>query len=203
MFRYLSKSRIMSGLQCPKRLWLEANQPTLAEVDARTERSFAVGHSVGAIARTLWPDGHLVGHDHELDAAIAETRRVLAAHPDRPLFEGTFRHDGVMLNPRVAARRLVPYLQNLEQNDKDFDEEAQKTPDPKNLANSGWVRVPRLKPRFGDLYQRSGWCFARVQKGLRDSLDVPRKGVVAVTRLAHGPHNWFRLRRVRFHIDKT
>ena len=101
MFRHLSKSRIMSGLQCPKRLWLEANQPTLAEVDARTERSFAVGHSVGAIARTLWPDGHLVGHDHELDAAIAETQRVLAAHPDRPLFEGTFRHDGVLVRVDV------------------------------------------------------------------------------------------------------
>ena len=100
---------------------------------------------------------------------------MLIAHPDRPLFEGTFRHDGVMLNPRVAARRLVPYLQNLEQNDKDFDEEAQKTPDPK----SGDLRLgacARPKPRFGDLYQRSGWCFARVKRDCAILSMYPEKG---------------------------
>lgn len=61
-------------------------------------------------------------------------------------------------------------------------------PQTPNLAICGWVRVPRPKPRFGDLYQRGDWYFARVQKGLGDSLDVPRKGVIAVRRLAHGPH---------------
>ena len=89
-------------------------------------------------------------------------------------------------SPRVFSQ-LVPYPPNLEQNDKDFDEKAQKTPYP-NLAICGWVRVLPPKSRFGDLYQRGGWCFARNQKGLGDSLDVPRKGVVAVRRLAHGPH---------------
>jgi len=63
-----------------------------------------------------------------------------------------------------------------------------KKPRTPNLAICGWVCVLRPKSCFGLLYQRGGWCFARNQKGLSDSLDVPRKGVVAVRRLAHGPH---------------
>lgn len=61
--RYLSKSRILSGLQCPKRLYLEVNQPNLAQVEARTERTFAIGHQVGDVAQLLWPGGHLIQHD--------------------------------------------------------------------------------------------------------------------------------------------
>jgi hypothetical protein len=30
----LSKSRLMSGLQCPKRLWLEIHEPWRAQIDA-------------------------------------------------------------------------------------------------------------------------------------------------------------------------
>ena len=50
---YLSKSKLMSGRQCPKRLWLEVNRPELLEFSPATERSFAVGHTVGHAAR--WP----------------------------------------------------------------------------------------------------------------------------------------------------
>ncbi len=95
--RFLSKSRILSGLQCPKRLYLEVNQPDLAQVEARTERAFAIGHQVGEVARPLWPGGHLIAHDQDLDAALAETRRWLALAPATPLFEATLRHQGVLV----------------------------------------------------------------------------------------------------------
>ena len=82
----LSKSRILSGLQCPKRLFLEAYQPELAEVDAFTEGQFETGHRVGEIARSLWPGGHLIEHDRELRGALRETRECLESDPARPLF---------------------------------------------------------------------------------------------------------------------
>lgn len=52
--RGLSKSRIMAGIQCSKRLYLETYHRELAEESADKEALFKVGHQVGALARTLW-----------------------------------------------------------------------------------------------------------------------------------------------------
>ncbi len=51
----LSKSRLISAWQCPKRLYLEKFRPELAEITDDMEALFAMGHEVGAIAQaTLW-----------------------------------------------------------------------------------------------------------------------------------------------------
>ena len=47
----LSKSKIISGLQCPKRLYLAVHRPELDEVSDETERMFSNEHLVGEIAR--------------------------------------------------------------------------------------------------------------------------------------------------------
>jgi len=73
---YLSKTKIMAGRQCLKRLWLDVHAPERAEISDATERVFQIGHDVGEVAQTLWPHGILVGHDQELDEALRET----AAH---------------------------------------------------------------------------------------------------------------------------
>ena len=58
--RGLSKSRIMAGLQCPRRLWLIACRPELAVWTAEARRRLAIGHSLGEAARGLYPDGELI-----------------------------------------------------------------------------------------------------------------------------------------------
>jgi len=49
----LSKSQIMSGLQCEKRLWLENHKPELEKISANTEHRFAEGREVHKAARSL------------------------------------------------------------------------------------------------------------------------------------------------------
>lgn len=100
----LSKSRINAFLQCPKRLWLEVNKPELKEVSASTETAFAIGHRVGEVARAQHPKGVLVGHDTDLSAAVAQTTGLLKASPRLPIFEATFRHEGVL----VRADLMLP-----------------------------------------------------------------------------------------------
>jgi len=55
----LSKSRIISHRQCPKRLWLHVNRPDLGD-NAATESVMAVGNAVGALARDMIPEGVLI-----------------------------------------------------------------------------------------------------------------------------------------------
>ena len=50
----------MAWRQCPKRLWLEVRRPELAVYPSATRRSFAMGHEVGAVARTLQAGGVLI-----------------------------------------------------------------------------------------------------------------------------------------------
>lgn len=56
--RTLSKSKFISGVQCPKKLWLEWYRPELKPpLDAATEKLFATGHEIGKLAWLKFPNG--------------------------------------------------------------------------------------------------------------------------------------------------
>lgn len=93
----LSKSKITMFEQCPKRLWLSVHLPQLAEQDDGAEARFATGHEVGAVACSLLPDGVMVEAETDLAAALATTRSLLDNGHDRPIFEATLQHDGVLV----------------------------------------------------------------------------------------------------------
>ena len=93
----LPKSKITMFEQCPKRLWLSVHRPDLAEQDEGAEARFATGHEVGAIACAMLPDGVMVNADPDLAAALATTRALLDGGLDRPIFEATLQHDGVLV----------------------------------------------------------------------------------------------------------
>ena len=64
---FLSKSRYMCGLQCPKRLWQAVYDPEAAE-EPLPGTAKSMGIEVGIKARLLWPGGVLVddpGHHRQ------------------------------------------------------------------------------------------------------------------------------------------
>ena len=102
----LSKSKILSFRQCPKRLWLEVRHPDLIQQSAATEATFRVGHQVGEIARQIYDvqrTGALINLSADgLDGAFARTRHLLQS--SQPIFEGGFQAGGV----RAFADVLLP-----------------------------------------------------------------------------------------------
>lgn len=52
-----------------------------------------VGYEVGEVAQTLYPGGILID-DESLTDALQRTQHILQTHPDKPIFEATFQHDG-------------------------------------------------------------------------------------------------------------
>lgn len=93
----LSKSKITAFEQCPKRLWMSVHRRDLAKQDEGAEARFTVGHEVGAIACALLPDGVMVEAEPDLMAALVTTRALLDGGHDRPIFEATLEHDGVLV----------------------------------------------------------------------------------------------------------
>lgn len=100
----LSKSKIIAGLQCPRRLWYEVHRPELAVYDAAVRRRFAGGHEVGALARRLFPGGILIESQGNLSQAVRQTQAVLAGRRDTVVFEGAFRHRDVLVRADVITR---------------------------------------------------------------------------------------------------
>jgi hypothetical protein len=96
----LSKSRLLSSLQCQKRLWLEMNRPELAEVSEGTEARFQTGHRVGEVARDLVAGGTLIEWTDDLTSALRHTKKALQELP-ATLFEAAFQHEGVLVRADV------------------------------------------------------------------------------------------------------
>ena len=101
---YLSKSRLLSAWQCPKKLHLEKHHPELGEVSSQTESLFATGNQVGAIAQQLYGTADSVEIAFDFKTMLAETKRLIDGGADFPIFEATFRHEGVLVRVDV----LIP-----------------------------------------------------------------------------------------------
>jgi len=91
---YISKSKYLWGLQCPKLLWYAYNAKELIpEPDAVTQAIFDQGHEVGALAKKMFPDGVEVGAGvPNLDETIRLTQAALKFR--KPLFEAAFSAGG-------------------------------------------------------------------------------------------------------------
>lgn len=100
----LSKSKLTTFEQCPRRLWQQTHAPERAEADAEQEARMAVGHTVGDIACGLCPGGVMIESDEGLGAAVAATRRLIDEGHPGPIFEATFEHDGVLVRADILSR---------------------------------------------------------------------------------------------------
>jgi hypothetical protein len=106
MSSYLSKSKLISAWQCPRRLYLEKFHPDLAEVTDSMEALFAMGHEVGAVAQALYgtPDAVEIPFDRRMSRMVEATRKLIDGDARFPIFEGTFEYDDIL----VRADVLIP-----------------------------------------------------------------------------------------------
>lgn len=124
----ISKSKFLSGLQCPLLLWTQYNdRDAIPEVAPATQYVFDMGHTVGDLAKQLYPGGIEVGADGaataprtggpaagaatagtrpDLEATAAATRDLLRHR--RPLFEASFLGNEPTGRRYVRADILVP-----------------------------------------------------------------------------------------------
>jgi hypothetical protein len=108
----LSKTKLLSGLQCPKRLYLQVHRPDEAETGGETERLIQFGYRVQEVARELHPAGELIGHETAVGEAVRRTGKLLRGSGDRLLFEAAFRHAGVAARADLLSRRRGRYRLN-------------------------------------------------------------------------------------------
>ena len=102
--KFLTKTRFINGLACPKWLWLAFNAPDrLPSIDDSAQHRLDEGIRIGALARQRFPKGILV----EAETIEENVRRSTELVQQRiPLFEAGFMHsDGISY---ARADVLVP-----------------------------------------------------------------------------------------------
>ena len=101
----LSKSKVMSALQCPKRLHLEVHRSELAQHSVETEARFATGHAVGVLARELLGADGGVFIDRHLGMNVTLNKTAeLMSQGVSAIYEAAFLHDGVLVYIDVLRR---------------------------------------------------------------------------------------------------
>lgn len=102
--RHLSKSKIISYLQCPKRLWLQVYKPDEAKITESSAKSISIGYDVGDVARKLYPDGKLVGSYENISESIEATQSILRGQHDTIIFEAAFSSEGILVFADVIEK---------------------------------------------------------------------------------------------------
>ncbi|MDX1459583.1 MAG: DUF2779 domain-containing protein [Xanthomonadales bacterium] len=99
----LSKSRIMSSLQCQKKLWLETHRRDLARITPSMQAAFDTGHAVGAAAIEIYGQGRGVEIPYEggLNRAEQTTRELMDGLFREPVFEATLSYRDVLVREDV------------------------------------------------------------------------------------------------------
>jgi hypothetical protein len=102
----LSKTRYQWGLQCEKRLWLDAHRREFAtSPDAGLRARLAQGHRVGDLARERWPGFVLVREPASRHERAETTTRALLADPAVPaICEGAFSFEDLRVRADVVVR---------------------------------------------------------------------------------------------------
>ena len=101
----LSKSRYLSGLQCPKRLYLEIHAREMATpFDEGTQAILDAGTRVGELARERYPGGILVDVEYfKVEEGLARTAALLADPSVAALHEGFIAFDDVVVRPDILV----------------------------------------------------------------------------------------------------
>ena len=91
---YISKTKFLHGLQCPKLLWCDYNAKHLfPTVDDALQAVFDQGHEVGAFAKRMFPKGIEIDTDPaDFEGAIQMTKKQLSSRVT--IFEATLSANG-------------------------------------------------------------------------------------------------------------
>ena len=101
----LSKTNLMSGLQCPKNMWLNLHRKDLAaEVDAATQLQFDEGNEVGELAREQFGKGDLIDFKYwEYEKAHNRTQELIK-NGSKVIFEAAFLVDGLYARADILKK---------------------------------------------------------------------------------------------------
>ncbi len=105
----LSKSKILSYLQCPKRLWLEIHKPEESNTDkAELKMKLYWGNKLNQVIYEQHQKGIFIGHQDNPGQACIETQKVLNKGYTM-LFEPAFAYQNLLIRADILVKNNSKY----------------------------------------------------------------------------------------------
>ena len=164
---YLSKSKLLAFLQCPRRLYLDVKKLAPVTFSAGAQATMAAGTAIGELAQTFHAEGILIESQGNLSEAIRQTAQHLTKKPRKPLFEATFQHNGALVRadlllPAKKAWQLVEVKSSTEVKDHYLSDAAIQ----RYVLEKAGVPIDRVAIQFIDktfVYPGKG-CYHQVKR---------------------------------------
>jgi hypothetical protein len=99
----LSKSRLLAGLQCPKRLWFQVHAPA-PEAQGGRQLLLDQGLEIGRLARQLYPGGTEIAAGFEASAQALKQTSAAMARGERVLYEAAAEASGAFARADILVR---------------------------------------------------------------------------------------------------
>lgn len=96
----LTKTKLMAGLQCRKKLWFDVNEPIKQE-----SHLFYIGNRFGEFARNHYGTGLNLAGISNAKLAINQTNKALTDLLTSSIYEAAFLHSDTLVRPDVLLRR--------------------------------------------------------------------------------------------------
>lgn len=96
----LTKSKVISGLQCHKKLWLDTNAPIKQDLHI-----FYIGNRFGEFARTHYGAGVDLTGNLDASSAVAATQTAINDPLVSVIYEAAFLHDDTLVRTDVLRRK--------------------------------------------------------------------------------------------------
>jgi Domain of unknown function(DUF2779) len=94
----LSKSKYVRGTNCLKNLWMYVHKTVVVETSEAQEAIFQMGHNVGELAQSYFPNGVLAVQKNEYpNAATAGYTKALIEKGASTIYEATFMYDNIVV----------------------------------------------------------------------------------------------------------
>lgn len=102
MSNFLTKTKYLNGLQCPKRLWIEEFEPNkVTSISTAQQRIIEQGAEVGTYARQHFPDGVLI--EGNVTEAARQTQAAIK-NGASCLFEAAFVFDNLLVRCDILQK---------------------------------------------------------------------------------------------------
>ena len=95
----LTKSKIISGLQCQKKLWFDVNEPIKQDLHV-----FYIGNRFGDFARKHYGQGLDLTNNHDVDSVLHQTSVAMNDPNVKVIYEAAFQLDETLIRSDVLLR---------------------------------------------------------------------------------------------------
>lgn len=101
--QYITKSKFISGTQCPRKLWLDCNSE-YEKRDVVPGSIIDIGNKIGVAATTLFPDGILLGSELSQAEALSKTEELVNDPNTKIIFEAALLFNRTLVRVDILDR---------------------------------------------------------------------------------------------------